>query len=196
MSHHLLQSEMKTNAFKTKILKEALIRVNIWSYKKWIIFEANENYYSSNKNVNTPVIFPGRRWRSSGLKCTEVTYCVLFLEKHNHRDLCLWLQQKGTGAGSAQLGAYRRTGCCPEEDAQSEHRRLSPQNTSVTQKWQMETHYTTRLLLGWESNILIVRAGENPVAWPIQGAFLLWLTTEHALVRSADNCPQDKAWSN
>lgn len=34
MSHHLLQSEMKTNAFKTKILKEALIRVNIWSYKK------------------------------------------------------------------------------------------------------------------------------------------------------------------
>lgn len=34
MSHYLLQSKMETNTFKTKILKEAVIRANIWSDKK------------------------------------------------------------------------------------------------------------------------------------------------------------------
>lgn len=111
--------------------------------------------------INIPVIFLGRWWCSSGLKFTKVTYCVFFVEKHNHRDLFLWHQQKGTGAGSAELGAYRCRGWCPAEDAQSKHRRSSPQSTRIVQKWQMETCYTTRLLLGWESNILLIHIAEK-----------------------------------
>ena len=100
------------------------------------------------------------------------TLCV-FSVKTQPQWFISMASAEGDGSWLRWAGCLQMHGLLLCRGCAIETQEIIPQNTSIMQKWQMERHYTTSLLLGWESNILIIHAANKPIAWLIQTPFLI-----------------------